>query len=83
MTVGQIMGNSSIIWFSGDCNQLCTHRSTNVPLASHDPINGGNENKEGINGIERRKRGRKWKNMKEREGPSCHAIMDRKWCHFA
>ena len=54
-----------------------------VPLASHNPINGGNENKEGENGREIRKRGREWMNWKELEGSLFHAIMDRKWCHFA
>ena len=52
---------------SGDCNRMCTHRSTIVPIASHNPINGGNGNKEGINGRDRRKRGREWTNRKERE----------------
>ena len=54
-----------------------------IHIASQNPINGGNENKEGINGRERRNGGREWTNSKEREGPSCHAKMDRKWCHFA
>ena len=44
---------------------MCTHRSTTVPLASHNPINGGNENKEGRNGREIRKRGREWTNRKD------------------
>ena len=53
-----------------------------VPLVSNNPINGGNGNKEGINGRKRRKRGREWTNLKGSEGPYCHAIMDRKWCRF-
>ena len=32
---------------------------------------------------ERRNIEREWTNRKVREGPSCHAIMDRKWCNFA
>ena len=49
-----------------------------IPLALHNPINGGNENKEGGNGRERRNRGMEWKNWKDHERPSCHATMDRK-----
>ena len=37
------------------------------PLASHNPINGVNEEKEGRNGRERSKRGRYWTNRKERD----------------
>ena len=54
------------MWFSDDCNRMCAHRSKTVPLASHNPINGGNKNKERKNGKERRKRGREWTNRKER-----------------
>ena len=71
------------MYFSGDRNQMCTHQSTSVPLASHNPIDSGNEKKERRNGRERRKRGQEWTNRKEREVLSCHAIIDRKWCHFA
>ena len=53
--------------FSGDCNQMCTHRSTTIPLSSHNPINEENENKKGRNVRDRRKRGREWKNRKERD----------------
>ena len=35
--------------FSRNCNRICTHRSTTVPLASHTQINGGTEDKEEIN----------------------------------
>ena len=56
------------MWFSGDCNRMCNHRSTTVPLVSQNPINQGNENKEGKNGRERRKRGREWMTRKERGG---------------
>ena len=44
---------------------MCTHRSATVHIASHNPINRGNENKEGINGRERRRRGREWNNRKD------------------
>ena len=54
-----------------------------VPFASHNPINGGNGNKEGRNGREIRKIGREWTNLKKHTGPSCHTIMYRKWYHFA
>ena len=70
------------MWFSGDCKRMCTHRYTTVPLASHHTIKGGNENNEGRNGREIRKRGTERKNWKEHEGPSFHTIMDRKWCYF-
>ena len=56
------------MWFSGDCNRICTHWSTTVPLASHNPINGGNENKEGRNGREIRKIGREWMIQKDYGG---------------
>ena len=56
------------MWFSGDCKWMCTHWSTNVPLAPHNTINGGNYKKEGINGREIRKRGKEWTHWKEREG---------------
>ena len=39
-----------------------------VPLASHNPINRGNENKEGRNGRDRSKRGKEWTNQKDRGG---------------
>ena len=70
----------------GACAALVKAEGTSVlltvPLASHNPINGGNENKEGINGRERRKKGTESTNRKDREGSSCHTIMDRKWCNF-
>ena len=44
---------------------MCTHRSATVHIASHNPINQGNENKGGRNGRERRKRGREWTNRKD------------------
>ena len=47
---------------------MCTHRSATVHIASHNPINLGNENKEGRNGRERRNRGREWTNLKDRGG---------------
>ena len=53
------------MWFSGDCNWMCTHWSTNVPLAPHNTINGGNYKKERINGREIRKRGGEWNSRKE------------------
>ena len=62
---------------------MCTHWYTAVPLAPQNPINGGNENKEGRNIRDIRKRSKEWTNRKEREGPSFHAIIDRKWCYFA
>ena len=56
------------MWFSGDCNWMCTHQSTAVPLVSHNPINGGTENKYGRNGRKRGKIGREWIICKERGG---------------
>ena len=47
---------------------MCTHLSKTVPLASHNKINGWTENKEEINGRGIRKRGKEWKNWKERGG---------------
>ena len=56
------------MWFSGDCNQMCTHQLTTAPLALHNPINGGNEEKEGISVREIMKIGREWTNRKEHGG---------------
>ena len=71
----------------GVCATLVKAEGTSVlptvPLASQNQINVGNENKEGRNVRERSNTGREWTNQKEREGPSCHEIMDSKWCHFA
>ena len=39
-----------------------------IPLVSHNPINGGKEEKEGTNRRDRVKRGREWKNCKGRGG---------------
>ena len=36
------------MWLSGDRKLICTNRSTTVPLASCNPMNGGTEEKEGI-----------------------------------
>ena len=36
-----------------------------MPLASHNPTNGGNEEEEGINERDRMNRGGEWKNKKE------------------
>ena len=63
--------NSSLLkcmWFSGDCNLMCTNWSKTVPLASNNNINGWTEEKEGINVRESRKRGREWNNWKDRGG---------------
>ena len=58
------------MWFSGDCDRMFTHRSTTVPLVSHNSINGGNVNNEVRNGRERRRIEKKSKgviyNQKER-----------------
>ena len=37
------------MWLSGDQKLMCTHRLTTVTLASHNPIIGRTEEKEGIN----------------------------------
>ena len=44
---------------------MCTHWLTTVPLVTHNPMNGGTEYNKGINGMERRKIDKEWKNQKE------------------
>ena len=47
---------------------ISTHRSATTPLASRNRINGRTEEKEGINGREKRKIDKEWMNQKERSG---------------
>ena len=66
------------MWFSGDRNRICTHQSTTVLLASQNKINGGNEEREGMNVGEIKKRGREWTNRMENggfgDGWDCHLL---------
>ena len=52
--------------FSGNCNRMCTHPSTNVILESNNQINGWTEDREGRNKRHIMNRGKEWKNRKER-----------------
>ena len=52
------------MWFSGDRKRMFTHQLTTVTLASRNPINGCNEEKEGRNGRKIMKRGMEWTNRK-------------------
>ena len=56
------------MWLSCDLKLMCTHRSTTVPLASLNSMNGGTEEKEEINGRKRKKREKEWTNQMERGG---------------
>ena len=47
---------------------MFTHWSASVPIASHNPMNGGTEEREQINGRERNKRDKEWKNWKDHGG---------------
>ena len=47
---------------------MCTHRPTTVPLAVHNPINGGNEEKEQTNVWEIRNEWTECTNQKESDG---------------
>ena len=53
------------MWLSGNHKLMCKNRLTAVLLASHNPMNGGTEYNKGINGMERRKIDKEWKNQKE------------------